>query len=298
MDIVQGDFKFDIKTGRPVGMAAHRQMLDSSIAGEGEKVSDGPQRLSWNPRPRKPIIPDMSEIPSIQKYFNRVGFDPWPAWLYHPVHPAILIEDVWDHTYDPPRRVCTAAEAADQLGIRYVRSSADDRRRHGKEFVWEWDADCLWRPQPYEENLPNRFDYTQPGYGKTYVAQQPDPVQAQNALMRELVEAFKTGGQKNGLDIEALLTLVKAIKGDPPQATDTAAIMDAAAKTHDDEREAWEVKAREAGIKIDGRWSLDKLRKHVMSELEARIHEAEEKAHDKSVLESVRNDLDDAINGR
>lgn len=305
MDVVQGDFKFDYKTGRPVGTAAHRQMLDASIAGEGEKVQEGPQRLSWSPRPRNAPIPDMSEIPSIAKYFNRTGFEVWPAWLYHPTQAPILIEDVWDRTVEPPRLTISAAQWAKELGIRYKKASAEDRGRHGQEWVWEWDEGCLWRPRPYPENPAGKFDYTNPGHGKNYIAQKPDPVEAQNMLMRELADALKSsGGQKSGIDTEMLIQLIKAIKGEPVepgnaaplkvQIGDTASdilkapnlIGEKALAEEEEKRQqrasidaeyiAWEAKAKEAGIKIDGRWSLDKLRKHVVSELERRVQEAEQ----------------------
>src|SRR5690349_3209911 len=87
--------------------------LDPEIAGEGQKVigevgqqlilSDGEQ-ITYEVLPPKVVMPDLSSVKSLSRYFNRRGYQVYPAWLYHPI--------------EQPRLVKTAQEAA-ALGIRY-----------------------------------------------------------------------------------------------------------------------------------------------------------------------------------
>ena len=260
MDVVQGNFKFDIHTGKPVGPPIARVgPLAPEIAGEGEKVilSDG-TRVSFKPPSNKPIMPDWSEIEVIKHYFNRTDFYAWPAWFYHPAEEAVLLT--------------SPEEAEGLIGIVRRESTADERGKYGVgKYTWDWPEGCMWRPFPYPENMPGKFDPHKPGHGKVYVPVRPDPTEAQNMLMRELVEAFKNGGHKSGIDGETLLKIIAAIKGDS-QGTGVLEAEAPAEKDH--ERIAWEAKAREVGIKPDGRWSLDRLKKEVETKLIERTEQS------------------------
>jgi hypothetical protein len=255
--------------------------LDPEIAGEGTKVilSDGEQ-ITWNEPPPKPVMPDWSGIKSLKRYFNRTGFQVWPAWLYHPTEPARLVKN---------------AQEAGELGVCYREATNDERARYGLKTVWDWQDDSQWRPNPY--GTP-KFDPKNPGQGKTYVAAVPNPSIAQNDLLRELVPLVTAavvaavkggGGPAMAAGIDASLqeeflrfvawkksseTIGDALKEDIAASPDgEKAASDAgslplpangvaanALSAGNGERTALEAQARAKGLRIDGRWSLDKLK--------------------------------------
>src|ERR1017187_1691633 len=92
-------------------------LLDPEIAKEGEKViySDG-ETIQWTPPPPRPVMPDWSQIKSIARYFNRHGFQPWPAWLYHPTEEPRLLKDAKD---------------GEEIGIVYRHATTDEHARYG-----------------------------------------------------------------------------------------------------------------------------------------------------------------------
>lgn len=144
--------------------------LDSEIAEEGTKVilSDGEQ-ITWNPPPAKAVMPEWDKIKKIRHYFGRTDYRVWPAWFYHPSEPAQLVRN---------------ASEAMGLGIQFRRATFDEKGRYGRDYVWDWEPGCDWRPQPWDAP---KFDPHNPGHGKTYIAKAPDPVIAQNALIAELI---------------------------------------------------------------------------------------------------------------
>ena len=106
---------------------------------EGMKVtlSDGEQ-VSWNPPPANPVIPDLSKVKQLAKYFNRGGFQPYPAWFYHP-------------TEEPA--ICKNAEEAAEIGVGYREATEEERQRFGLRALWDWNDDSpraqsLGREQP------------------------------------------------------------------------------------------------------------------------------------------------------
>jgi hypothetical protein len=249
--------------------------LDPEVAGEGQKVllSDG-ETVNWSPPPAKTVTPDWSTIKSIRHYFNRTGHAVWPAWLYHPTEAARIVKN--------------AKEAA-ELGVCYREASIDERGRYGLTHVWDWTEESQWRPKPH---APLKFDPANPGQGKMYVATPPNPGIAQNELLRDLVPlvtaavvgALKgTGGasapatvdpaewekflafqawQKSQEVVEAVATAAEGDagaggpQGDLPQGSALNA-------SPEDERAAWEREAEAKGVKIDRRWSLDRLKAEV-----------------------------------
>jgi hypothetical protein len=241
--------------------------LDPEVAGEGQKVilSDGEQ-VNWSPPPVAPVMPDWSTIKSIRHYFNRTGYAVYPAWLYHPS--------------EAPRLVKNAQEAA-ELGVCHREATIDERGRYGLSHVWDWQDDSQWRPKPHGAT---KFDPANPGQGKFFVATPPNPAIARNELLAELVPAvaaavataLKSTGQgapanidPNDLDEFLQFQAWKKAQGmieaatadettdELPQGSALNALSPA------QERAAWEDEARVKGVKVDKRWSLDRLKAEV-----------------------------------
>ena len=236
-------------------------VLDPSIAGEGQKVihSDG-EVVNWSPPPASPVIPDWSGIKSIQKYFNRTGFVPWPAWLFHPT--------------EKPRIVKNAHEAA-ELGVCYRECSADERARWGKRATWDWKEDSLWRPEPHDGTL--KFDPSNPGHGKTVVFASANPVASQNEMIRMLVpevakavaQAMASSGPAAPASVDAtewaqfqeFLAFKKSSEAVNALARDPdGPEVGATGITGEHERSFWVETAEEMGVKIDKRWSVEKIK--------------------------------------
>ncbi len=249
--------------------------LDPEIASEGQKIvlSEG-EPLSWNPPPVRPIMPDWSQIKSIQKYFNRSGYAVWPAWLYHPT--------------ESPRIVNNAQEAG-ELGVCYREATDDERARYGLKTVWDWIGDSKWRSKPFEKDL--KFDPTKLGQGKTFIPATPNPRIAQHELVEALIpqvaaavaQALKATGPSAPAHIDpkqwdAFLQFqafqktaetVDALKEESDEAVASAhtnalnAVHSEKDDEDDDERSLWIEEAKRLNIKIDGRWSLDRIKEAV-----------------------------------
>jgi hypothetical protein len=267
MDVVSGDFSFDFKTGQVKGAAPGRhQGLDPSIANEGQvavPLSEG-DGITYNPPSVVAAIPDWSEYKSIKKYFHRTGYQAFPAWFYHP---------------DGKAREFRDAEEASKVGVFLRRATFAEKGQGSREFVFD-TSQSVWSPIPYPDT--QKFDPQNPGQGKTYLPAAPNPRTAQNELLSELIPtvtaavvgALKAGGQATS-----------PAHIDPNQWDEFLAFQAwkktqeivQAPKTEDPERAEWEAKAKEAVIKIDGRWSLPKLREHIVAELQKRVQEAEVK---------------------
>ena len=239
-------------------------VLDPEIAGEGQRVihSDG-EVVNWSPPPAKPVAPDWSGIKSIQKYFNRVGFTPWPAWLYHPSEPKRLLKN---------------AEEAAELGVCYREATRDEQMKYGKKALWDWSDESKWRPEPWEGT--EKFDPKSPGHGKTVVYPQENPAVAQSAMISALIpqvaaavaQALKTNGPaapssvdpseweafQQFLAFKKSSEAVNALARDPdgPELTATGV-------TEEQDRSFWIEEAEERGIKIDRRWSVERIKAEI-----------------------------------
>ena len=145
--------------------------LDPEIAGEGIRVigSDG-SALNWTPPPPAPVIPDLSRVKSVRHYFGRTGYQTWPAWLYHPKEPARIVKN---------------AEEAYELGVVRREATPIETSRYGVKFVWDFEEDSDWRPEPFDKD--KAFDPSKPGQGKTLIAGPANPIIAQNALIEALI---------------------------------------------------------------------------------------------------------------
>jgi hypothetical protein len=240
-------------------------VLDPEIAGEGQKVIlDSGEQVNWSPPPVKPAIPDWTQIKSIQRYFNRTNYPVFPAWLYHPT--------------EEPRIVKNADEAA-QLGVCYREATIDEKGRYGLSHVWDWTEDSLWRSKPYHTAA---FDPQRPGTGKTFIASPANPAVAQHALLEALIPAvaaavaksLKTDGAAapaavdpqqwdEFLQFQAWKKSSEAVNALATDAEPLGTNALSGGVDLSDERTAWEDEAKRKGIKIDGRWSLDRLKAEV-----------------------------------
>src|ERR1700732_629047 len=267
---------FDLTRGMPKGSAM--RALDADIAGEGAKVvghgeeiilSNG-DRVAWIPPPEKLVIPDISNVKSIRKYFGQHGHQVYPAWLYHPEKPALLVKE--------------AKEAAD-IGIVFRKATTDERNRYGLTECWDWEKDCLWRPHPYRE-LP--FDPKNPGAGKTVVYAAPDPGISQNNLVLALLpqvaaavtQAPNSSGtsrpasidpgqwdqfiafqawQKTQEAVDAIGETIGGAAGDDAQQPSEGDLLGNALSPEQD-RMLWEAEAKRLGIKVDGRVSTERIK--------------------------------------
>jgi hypothetical protein len=156
--------------------------LDPLIAGEGVKVeyANG-EPLAFTPAPTRPNYPDWSEIKSIQKYFNRTGYEPWPAWFYHPTEqPRIVLDQV----------------EGEKIGVWYRKPTADEVARFGvMRGVWDWAPGCEWRPTPY---VTPKFDPKNPGHGKEFVDPMRDSATANRFMVQEIAKAIGQTLHANG----------------------------------------------------------------------------------------------------
>jgi len=243
-------------------------VIDQQIAGEGQKIilSDGEQ-VNYSPPPTKPVIPDWSEIKSIRHLFNRRGHVVYPAWLYH--------RDTTE------QRLVKNAEEAAALGVCYRKTSDDERGRYGANAVWDWTDDSPWRPTPFAQHL--KFNPESPGQGKEFVRPGADSAVVRNAQMRDIAlvvaqavasELAKSGPAKPAAldqgDWEEFLRFkawqksdaaVRALADSEDQNESPSAL--ANALSEDEERKLWEEEATKKGVKVDRRWSLQRLRDEV-----------------------------------
>lgn len=250
--------------------------LDREIADEGQavKLSDG-ENLSWTPPPEKLAMPDFSQVKSIRKYFNRTGYQVYPAWLYHPKEPA---------------RIVNNSDEAMALGVFYREATTEERGRYGVKAVWDWKPECQWRPTPWSET--RTIDPMNPGAGKNFVHREESRAVAQNALVEALIpqvaaavaQALKSSGPSAPAHIDAkeweqfiafqawqktqsavkevfvpeiaheLIDDTVSLEGD--DAGDNGL-------THEQEMALWAAEAERKGVKVDKRWGLARLKEEV-----------------------------------
>jgi hypothetical protein len=267
---------FNILGGLPRGAA--RQALDASIADEGGKVLDRDKvllsngdQVAWTPLPEKLVIQDLSLIKSIRHYFGQHGYQVYPAWLYHPTKEPILVKN--------------HREAAEH-GVVYRETTRDERNRFGVQHMWDWEEGVEWRPTPWQEP---KFDPKNPGSGKTVIWQAPDPANEQHKLVAALIPAvaaavaqsLKASGpaapssvdpgqwaaflefqawQKTKEVVETAASGASNMEG--PEGEQNA-LFGANALTPEQDRLLWEEEATKRGVKVDRRWSLERLRAEV-----------------------------------
>lgn len=258
-------------------------VIHPEISDEGQRVihSDGEQ-VSWSPPPPRPVMPDLSQIKSLQRYFNRTGFQVWPAWLYH---------------QNGEQRLVKNGQEAAELGVCYREATQDERGRFGLKAVWDWQDDSLWRPLPWETP---KFDPNNPGQGKTVIIGTPTAKAATAELLEAVIPAvtaavvasLKAGGNGTAsanvdpkqwddfLKFQAwqkTQQIADELKKDEPQTGtsanaltsdllgDQASAMLTQPNTlaPNQERAIYEEEAARKGIKVGKNWSLERLKSEV-----------------------------------
>ena len=243
---------------------------------EGMKVtlSDGEQ-VSWNPPPANPVIPDLSKVKQLAKYFNRGGFQPYPAWFYHP-------------TEEPT--ICKTPEEAAEIGVGYREATEEERQRFGLRALWDWNDDSPWRPKPWPGTT--RFNPNKPGPGKNYIPATQSHAQTQRDLADDLIPRVAaavasalhgSGGPSKPAALDDAewqeFIAFQAWKKTKEAVADLAheerpSGMAGAVGVEDhpdvleaialnDEHKAWSAEAERLGVKVDKRWGLERLKTEV-----------------------------------
>lgn len=245
--------------------------LDPSIAGEGQHVfgEDG-ETFNFTPPPEKLVMPDMSNVKSLRKYFGRVNLPAFPAWVYH--------------SSEPPRKVM--AVEAGELGVCYRETTPDEQIKFGKTHVWDWTDETLWRPTPYAANS-KRDPYREAGKERPANV---SPRESQNELVKALIpevagaiaremrgasapsnvsaddwqafQQFLTWKRANEA-VSASSPPIATMDSDPLGPATTANALGQTGTTEAEERSLWIEEATERGITIDRRWSLARIKEAV-----------------------------------
>ena len=248
--------------------------LSPEIAGEGQSASDfvpyeNESNAGWTPPPVKSVFPDISGIKSIQKYFRQYVFMPFPSWVYHPT--------------EEPRKV-TEREAF-ALGVRYRKATTEERVKYGAAEAF-YDCQGEWRTTPFDKDVA--FNPQKLGPGKTYIPATLDPVKTQIELMRTLaagqkssdpaaysavlatvdamqkqIDALQEMLSKTQYAEEAEGAMIPANDNDPNAPANDNEPEVSNALTPEQDKEVWKAAAEQKGIKIDGRWSLKRLKEEV-----------------------------------
>jgi hypothetical protein len=250
VDVVQGDFTFDLRSGAVTGVQpGRRQYLDPEISGEGTKVihSDG-SVVHFNPPPVKAAIFDYSQVKILQKYFNRTDFHFFPTWVYHPDGREETAKD--------------AQECGDKYGIFLVKRSAEEKAKFGGgDYRWEFSDTTEWRPVRV---VPKKFDPENPDTGKIYVPRAPDPKIANHELIERVVAAMQ-GGQNDFL-LKLLSAMQNTTSNAAVPAPEEAKEPEASAVelgSQKSAKEHWQAVAEEAGVEIDKRWGIDRIKTEI-----------------------------------
>jgi hypothetical protein len=237
-------------------------------------MNEGDADVAYSPPPEKLSMPDWSAIKSIRKYFGRRDYQVFPAWFYHPT--------------EEPRLMKTSDHARREIGAFYRPATIDEKGRTGLSHVWDWEEGSLWRAHPYGVQ---KFDPSRPAQGKLYVASAPNPVIAQNAMIEALIpqvaaavaQALKATGPSAPAHIDAAqwdaflqfqafqktaeavdkVKTENALAVGPSSGEEMAEEIEPEAAVNnlspDEQRQLWAAEAERKGIKVDGRWSLDRL---------------------------------------
>lgn len=219
--------------------------------GEGQSMkvlSDG-EAEQWIPPVLQSSFPDWSKIPKLAKYFGRTGGPVYPAWLFHPAESDRLVQN---------------AEEAGALGVVYRKASDEEKYQFGKDAVWDWekgDKDLKWRPFPQQRR---KFDPHHMETGKVYVvpnsSSQPNIESLVAAVTASVLTAMKssapaTPGQIDNKQWEEFLAFQAFQK---TSETVNALVIE-------EDRESWIAEAERLGIKVDKRWSTERLKSEVQS---------------------------------
>lgn len=225
--------------------------LDPSIANEGMKVvmSDGIAE-EWTPPEIKAAFPDWSQVPKLKKYFGRKGGLVYPAWLFHPTEADKLVHN---------------AEEAGKLGVIYRKATDDERFQFGHQSVWDWhrgSEDLKWRPFPQQRR---KFDPQHMETGKIYQKGEgtsgPSIESLVAAVTASVLAAMKpTSPAPSHVDSKQWdeFLAFQAFK----KTTET---VNALSEEEGDDHALWVAEAERVGLKVDKRWSSERLKTEVLA---------------------------------
>lgn len=236
--------------------------LDPEIANEGIAAD-----AEWQPEMTPPNIPSYAGIKSIKKYFPQFTgrpyqHKPFPAWLYHPTQKPKLVQ---------------TAEQANALGVQWRATTNEERAEFG--VTHRWSSTGEWRARPYNTD----FDPKNPGVGKNLVYGTMTPADAQSQMITSVVaavmaqmakvapttapaadpeyvefQAFKAWKALQSVDADPVapeLTEAPVEEiADEPEAEASNALLGSS------EKEILIKIANDRGLKVDGRWSAERLR--------------------------------------
>ena len=231
--------------------------LDPEIAGEGQAVELGNENINYAP-PVKPIIPDLSTVKSLRKYFAPYRFRPFPTWIYHPTEAARIVKD---------------AKEAKQYGVVYRKATEEERFKYHAppEF---YASEGEWRTDQYPKDTAFDPERLQPG--KTFVPRIIDQAKAQTQLLEVLARG--QGGAVANAEVEALktqvakmqalleqLTAPRDIKSTVEPEVTVEAHKNALEDIFDPEvrMQSLRNEAERLGIDVDGRWSEKRLQQEI-----------------------------------
>ncbi len=233
------------------------EYLDAEIANEGVYAV-----AEWAPAVEEARIPTYKGIKSIARYFPQFTGRPYqhqtfPCWLYHPTLPAKEVRDIYTGE-DPPRLIKKASELAAELGCVYRQTTLEERAQGFPNHRWVYSGE--WRAQPYDV----KFDPKNPGTGKNVIYGTEHKTDGQNSAMIAVAVAealAKFGGGKAaapGVDpdyeeFQAFKAWKAAAMAGP----------NALGPEETDRRETLEISAKALGIKVDGRWSNERLKAEI-----------------------------------
>lgn len=209
--------------------------LSPEIAEEGEMVAFTGSAMQVKLPAAKPIFPDLSQIKCIQPLFHRVGFEPFPIQLNHPTEPSR------DFTEEEAAAVGFSFRKPTQFELANYPISKD-------AAIPVLAGGCLWRQMPYRA-VP--FDPTRGDAGKCYTPPHTDPA----TLLARVIQ--QTNGQQSASQtvvLEKLAGLIAQALGDRGERQETEPVNPLLPS-----RDVLEADAASLGLKVDGRWSTEKL---------------------------------------
>lgn len=222
------------------------EYLDPEIANEGLSADE------WQPFVEKPRIPNYENIKSIRKYFPHLSGIPYkhkafPAWLYHP---------------SMPPRICNEKQAA-ALGVTWRACTPEEKSRWGQSHCWDYAEGCEWRATPHDAEARQKIDPANPGPGKSLVEGKQNPESAQASMISAVVAATTAAvmTQLQKLGVISAPAAAPAPQPAAPAPANALAQKPAEVKlTEAEEKDVLTKLADEKGIKIDKRWSLDRIK--------------------------------------
>lgn len=252
-------------------MAEGIEYLAPEIANEGYHAESFAE---WAPAVEEARVPDYSWLKGTKfaKYFPKLSGRPYqhqtfPCWLYHPKHEPRLIRDLMkqDGPDDAPTLVKKAVDIARELGCEYRASTQAEIAQGFPPNRWVIIGD--WRPTPYEKD--KKFNPSKPDTGKHFVSTR-EPAQSNHDMIGGIVAAVMAQMQTqpaapaqnndpDWIEYQAFKKWKEAMAaGDESvPAPGVNALSDL------DERQLWEEEAKAKGIRVDGRWSLERLKAEV-----------------------------------